>query len=523
MLQTIRRTSARSAELTKQEDCTICQKSMSLRNLKKHIASHQQQLALFALPPNVDETEAEEREDEERSPIIAEDDEDSLDVAQDDADFLGSVEDSDGFQAVAWSTDNDDASESNEAPTHPSLHQAQEEDSNGLRLSWDNKRVPSPYSPDDNLRADLDVEFEGATILSQYIDVVTTEMGTQDSNDQRHDTSISEISATPTVEEVERNEKDRSTRSEYRKDPDEENTNPRHNPKLPTLYPLKTTQSPPTSAAIPNAPYSYPSQSSSYDASAPSPPESMYHYAYPPHSFTVVSSTVDNEKRIDDQQQFQLPSETLPSKIQPTYEKIHQKYLDTDTLHYYDIPYEFDSDPDHLIVLRDLNQREFDVLFEHSRRLQVQREKYPERFPRKENEGTKYSTGEKSEAPRTTQNKNTGPGPGPASPPPLPEGWIAHLDPSYGQYYYIHLPTQSTQWEFPKGPTPLNLNKTMSAQSTTPSFQTGFDEGVVRPKSQDSYSMSEEVATKEQKGESRVVEHIPPHSTEEEETAFWVP
>lgn len=48
----------------------------------------------------------------------------------------------------------------------------------------------------------------------------------------------------------------------------------------------------------------------------------------------------------------------------------------------------------------------------------------------------------------------------PASPPPLPEGWLAHLDSNSGQYYYIHLPTQSTQWEFPKGPTPLNLNET---------------------------------------------------------------
>lgn len=48
----------------------------------------------------------------------------------------------------------------------------------------------------------------------------------------------------------------------------------------------------------------------------------------------------------------------------------------------------------------------------------------------------------------------------PASPPPLPEGWIAHVDPNSGQYYYIHLPTQSTQWEFPKGPTPLNLTDT---------------------------------------------------------------
>ncbi|KAM0802560.1 hypothetical protein BDR22DRAFT_802956 [Usnea florida] len=53
-------------------------------------------------------------------------------------------------------------------------------------------------------------------------------------------------------------------------------------------------------------------------------------------------------------------------------------------------------------------------------------------------------------------------GPGPASPPPLPEGWIHHLDPNSGQYYYIHLPTQSTQWEFPKGPMPLNLNEPLS-------------------------------------------------------------
>jgi hypothetical protein len=44
-------------------------------------------------------------------------------------------------------------------------------------------------------------------------------------------------------------------------------------------------------------------------------------------------------------------------------------------------------------------------------------------------------------------------------PPPLPEGWMAHLDPNSGQYYYIHMGTQSTQWEFPKGPNPLNMNQ----------------------------------------------------------------
>ncbi|KAL0475702.1 hypothetical protein QR685DRAFT_568446 [Neurospora intermedia] len=42
------------------------------------------------------------------------------------------------------------------------------------------------------------------------------------------------------------------------------------------------------------------------------------------------------------------------------------------------------------------------------------------------------------------------------APPPLPEGWIAHLDQNSGQYYYIHLATQATQWEFPKGPNPIS-------------------------------------------------------------------
>ncbi|KAF7564055.1 hypothetical protein G7046_g6 [Stylonectria norvegica] len=45
--------------------------------------------------------------------------------------------------------------------------------------------------------------------------------------------------------------------------------------------------------------------------------------------------------------------------------------------------------------------------------------------------------------------------PNPTSPPPLPEGWIAHLDQTSGQYYYIHLASQATQWDFPKGPNPI--------------------------------------------------------------------
>jgi hypothetical protein len=59
---------------------------------------------------------------------------------------------------------------------------------------------------------------------------------------------------------------------------------PQHNSKLPTLHPLKTTQSPPTHPARPNVPYSYPPPPSTYEASAPPPPAPMSHYSYPQYS-----------------------------------------------------------------------------------------------------------------------------------------------------------------------------------------------------------------------------------------------
>lgn len=67
---------------------------------------------------------------------------------------------------------------------------------------------------------------------------------------------------------------------------------------------------------------------------------------------------------------------------------------------------------------------------------------------------------------RATSTPSPGTTTGPASPPPLPEGWMSHLDQVSGQYYYIHIPTQSTQWEFPKGPTPLKMNEPLSPTGT---------------------------------------------------------
>lgn len=57
MLPMLRRTSAKVADTAKEVVCQLCEKHMSLRNLQRHLASHHQQLALFVLPPNLDESE----------------------------------------------------------------------------------------------------------------------------------------------------------------------------------------------------------------------------------------------------------------------------------------------------------------------------------------------------------------------------------------------------------------------------------------------------------------------------------
>ena len=63
------------------------------------------------------------------------------------------------------------------------------------------------------------------------------------------------------------------------------------------------------------------------------------------------------------------PHNPLRIAPQPTYARIRSEHLDIETLHYYDIPYEYDVDPNYIIVLREMSQRETDVLFEHTRRL----------------------------------------------------------------------------------------------------------------------------------------------------------
>ncbi|KAF9740912.1 hypothetical protein PMIN02_002621 [Paraphaeosphaeria minitans] len=71
-------------------------------------------------------------------------------------------------------------------------------------------------------------------------------------------------------------------------------------------------------------------------------------------------------------QQGMSPANPLRLTHQPTYVKVHKEHLAIDTLVYYDIPYEVDrADPNYIIILREMEPRETEILFEHTRRLRT--------------------------------------------------------------------------------------------------------------------------------------------------------
>lgn len=74
-------------------------------------------------------------------------------------------------------------------------------------------------------------------------------------------------------------------------------------------------------------------------------------------------------------QQGLTPKNPLPRLTgvhQPTYVKVHKQHLAIDTLVYYNIPYEIDSlDPNYIIILREMEPNETEILFEHTRRLRT--------------------------------------------------------------------------------------------------------------------------------------------------------
>ncbi|RYP74981.1 hypothetical protein DL771_002629 [Monosporascus sp. 5C6A] len=63
MLSALKWAAAKRASLSDEAHCPLCDQRMTLRLLQRHVARHQEQLALFALPPNLeDDPQEEERE-----------------------------------------------------------------------------------------------------------------------------------------------------------------------------------------------------------------------------------------------------------------------------------------------------------------------------------------------------------------------------------------------------------------------------------------------------------------------------
>ncbi|KAF2089060.1 hypothetical protein K490DRAFT_64269 [Saccharata proteae CBS 121410] len=63
-------------------------------------------------------------------------------------------------------------------------------------------------------------------------------------------------------------------------------------------------------------------------------------------------------------------SPSNPIRNTPTYVKVHREHLSIDTLQYYGLPWEYDrTDTDYIVILREMDQKETDILFEHTRSL----------------------------------------------------------------------------------------------------------------------------------------------------------
>ncbi|KAF2189665.1 hypothetical protein K469DRAFT_700914 [Zopfia rhizophila CBS 207.26] len=85
-----------------------------------------------------------------------------------------------------------------------------------------------------------------------------------------------------------------------------------------------------------------------------------------------IQAMIKPEEAAKLQQQGMTPLNPLRLTHQPTYVKVHKDHLAIDTLLYYDIPYEFDrSDPNYIIILREMDSKETEILFEHTRRLRT--------------------------------------------------------------------------------------------------------------------------------------------------------
>ncbi|KAF2024730.1 hypothetical protein EK21DRAFT_93852 [Setomelanomma holmii] len=356
MLSAMKRTSAKFAELTENVSCPLYKKGMSLRGLHKHLASHQQQLALFALPPNLDETEEEEVEDDQERSSREVDTEDISDIRE---------------------SDNPDAVDEPLAGGCSSSPE-QVEPARALFVEKGTTRMPKsivmkvavvalayPFEEEVSIYVQVHRAFQLTTAQDGFI-VITRAL------EPEHIDELVEVSGNY------KQSHDAEINNSNNDDSEHEREQRLHLEKI-------SDESPPMTDV------------GDYDQREDrETPEAAMRKRLTDFGFV---ETMIQQGELEDgntnlvadamsavgpplnepADQKTLPADNPPAPL--TNPKIHRDHLDLETLHYYDIAYEIDeTDPNYFVVLRELSNRETEVLFEHTRRLRGQKrvENFPE-------------------------------------------------------------------------------------------------------------------------------------------------
>lgn len=345
---------------------------MSLGTFRKHVASHQQQLSLFALPVGL--TEADEEEESDGDEV--EDDVSVRDV--DDSEIEEAVVTKEpADRPSGWDYDDDDDGDWVQDPTssseerHVYNDEHEKELDRIIRKYEEKKRQKEPKTDED-----IDAERR-RIIIENEIKVMNQEREAREA--QQRD--VDDYNVRKQKEEMERKHERERRVNEYERQQFEDPAEAKKQlEELMMQLSLDEAEDRKKDRAEFEAIIRRRKDIEEAEKTKKREEEQKLDRAMRERlaEFGYNDNQIQSMVTLEDQQKGKglapIPEQLDPP---PTYAKIHSRYLDIETLHYYDLPYELDTtDPSntYIIVLREnLSQRETEVLFEHTRRLKAGR------------------------------------------------------------------------------------------------------------------------------------------------------
>jgi hypothetical protein len=292
MLSALRDTSRKPAELSMRVRCPLCALSLNLRTFQRHVGKHQEQLALFALPPKLDDTEDETHDNESDSDSV----------------FL------DTSSAAPDATSGEEEEEEKEDVfTIKCICGFSDDDGNIVLCekctTW--QHIVCYYESVDHVKW----VHECTDCLPRAIDTNSAV------EKQRQRRGLHNAGVITKANVLDNNAETRS--------PDEEGDDSAWNREK-------------------------------EERSIQSKDAEQSHDTFGARDEPKIAPLAQNGLN--------------PPHLgqQPTYIKVHREHLAIETLHYYKLPYEYDkSNSDYIIIMRELRERETEILFEHTRRLRT--------------------------------------------------------------------------------------------------------------------------------------------------------